>query len=215
MWMVWWCGCVGRYLVCVSGLPIGNSWFELGFDGCLLGGESDQRRPNQEFGLGKTSLVWEKRVSCAQNLYFAFRMLRGPNWARIIHRGLLEDSFSIWYRVSVVAYWSIPTVGVSYSYGVSYYYPFESMWVVWNLLESISNLSATFWGRSATFLESISNLESLETRLESQQPCGVDQQPFGVDQQTFSNIQMENHVYTFERNLHYDLDWPAIAKIWE
>ena len=26
---------------------------------------------------------------------------------------------------------------------------------------------------------------------------------------------MENHVYTFERNLHYDLDWPAIAKIWE
>ena len=34
----------------------------------------------------------------------AFRMLRGPNWARIIHRGLLEDSFSIWYRGSVVAY---------------------------------------------------------------------------------------------------------------
>ena len=31
------------------------------------------------FGLGKTSLVWEKRVSCAQNLCFAFRMLRGPN----------------------------------------------------------------------------------------------------------------------------------------
>ena len=25
------------------------------------------------------SLVWEKRVSCAQNLCFAFRMLRGPN----------------------------------------------------------------------------------------------------------------------------------------
>ena len=32
-----------------------------------------------EFGQGKTSLVWEKRVSCAQNLCFAFRMLRGPN----------------------------------------------------------------------------------------------------------------------------------------
>ena len=36
------------------------------------------------------SLVWEKRVSCAQNLCIAFRML-----ARIILRGLLEDSFSI------------------------------------------------------------------------------------------------------------------------
>ena len=39
--------------------------------------ESDQRSPNQEFGLG--SLVWEKRVSCAQNLCFEFRMLRGLN----------------------------------------------------------------------------------------------------------------------------------------
>ena len=47
------------------------------------------------------SLVWEKRVwsrkneLAAQNLCFAFRMLRGPNRARIILRGLLEDSFCI------------------------------------------------------------------------------------------------------------------------